>query len=259
MVFTIFSQYSEVTYIPEVSTLRPQLAAIPQGFPREGKRGENTLPSFDPRFARIDPLTAFQIPRAVSFSSPMGGHMGAFTYNAQPYWEENPHRRGHHTGDDLNGIGGMNSDLGDSVYAIADGLVVFSGEPSPGWGNVVVLAHRIQTDGKEQIIQSLYAHLKKRLVQVDEMVSRGEEIGTVGSANGQYLAHLHFEIKKGLSLNIGPGYLRTPRTHLSPEEFLQGFLENEDIFITPLSSQPKADWQDLEMNNAEHLLEVLDR
>lgn len=250
--------HSEANYTPEVSTLRPQLAAIPQGFPRVVKDGSNITPSFDPRFAKIDPVTAFEIPRAIRLSSPMGGHSGAFTYNAQAYWEDNPHRRGHHTGDDLNGIGGMNSDLGDPVYAIADGLVVYSGEPSPGWGNVIVLAHRVRMNGEEKIIQSLYAHLKQRIVRVDEMVSRGSQIGTVGSADGQYLAHLHFEIKKGLSLNIGPGYLRVPRTHLSPEKFLQEFLKNEEVFIKPLSIQPKANWEDLEMNNAELLLKVLD-
>ena len=251
--------HSEVNYAPEVSILRPQLAAIPQGFPREVKEGVKITPTFDLRFSQIDPLVSFRTPLAVSFSSPMGGHTGAFTYNAQPYWEDNPHRRGHHTGDDLNGIGGMNSDLGDLVYAVADGLVVYSGDPSPGWGNVVVLAHRIRMNGEEKIIQSLYAHLKQRLVRVDDIVSRGEQIGTVGSAGGQYLAHLHFEIKKGLSLNIGPGYLRAPRTHLSPEKFLQEFLKNKEIFIKPLSIQPKANWEDLEMDNVERLLEVLDR
>jgi murein DD-endopeptidase MepM/ murein hydrolase activator NlpD len=37
----------------------------------------------------------------------------------------------------------MNSDLGDPVYAAGAGKVVFAGVPGTGWGNMIILAHRV--------------------------------------------------------------------------------------------------------------------
>eukprot|EP00903_Cladosiphon_okamuranus_P003630 g3628.t1 len=96
----------------------------------------------DMRFHFLSAWEAYQVPTAESMDTPMGSENGALVYNAQKFFEMNEKRGGHHTGDDLNGIGGMNSDLGDPVFAAGDGLVVYAGEPSPGWGNVVVMAHR---------------------------------------------------------------------------------------------------------------------
>jgi murein DD-endopeptidase MepM/ murein hydrolase activator NlpD len=58
------------------------------------------------------------------------------------------------------------------------------------------------------------------LVQPDQTVQRGEGIGTVGTAFGKYLAHLHFEIRRGPYVFPGVGYADAPLNCLSPERFV---------------------------------------
>ena len=171
----------------------------------------------DPAFLRLSTLEIAQLPMAVRFDHPMGSENAALTYNAQPF------RITRHLGDDLNGIGGGNSDQGDPVFAAGTGRVVYAGEPGPGWGKMVILAHKVpdlEKPTEERIYQTLYAHLEKILVRPGQMVKRGEQIGTVGTAEGQYLAHLHFEVREGPYVNPGQGYADSPLNRVSPEKFI---------------------------------------
>jgi murein DD-endopeptidase MepM/ murein hydrolase activator NlpD len=143
----------------------------------------------------------------------MGSNHGGLVYNAQRFWEMNVKRGGHHTGDDLNGIGGMNTDLGDPVFCTADGRVIYAGEPSPGWGKLVVIAHRA-ADGRP--LHSMYAHLQGIYVARGALVPRGGRVGTVGTANGYYPAHLHFEMRTSDGVDIGAGYAMFPLNRLDP-------------------------------------------
>ncbi len=154
-----------------------------------------------------------RIPTATRFDPPLGTEHLGLVYNAQKFWEMNEARGGHHTGDDLNGIGGMNTDLGDPVFATADGLVIYAGEPSQGWGKIVVIAHKV-ADGRT--LHSMYAHLYRIDVSLGALVSRGEKVGIVGTANGYYPAHLHFEMRNGEGVDIGAGYATNPLSHLDP-------------------------------------------
>jgi len=174
-------------------------------------------PPLDPAFLRLSPLEIVQLPLAVRFDHPMGTQNAAFTYNAQPF------RITRHLGDDLNGIGGGNSDLGDPVYAAGTGRVVYAGVPGPGWGNMVILAHRVpdlESPETTRIYQTVYAHLDQIRVQPDQLLPRGQVIGTVGTAGGQYLAHLHFEVREGPYINPSVGYADTPLNRVSPERFI---------------------------------------
>jgi Peptidase family M23 len=172
-------------------------------------------PGFDPAFVRLSPLEIAALPEALRWDMPMGSEHGAMTYNAQPF------RITRHLGDDLNGIGGYNSDLGDPVYAAALGRVVYCANPSPGWGNMVILAHRVRdAQGELQVIQSVYAHMQSVQVELDDVVQRGQQVGTVGTAEGRYLAHLHFEIREGPYIFPGVGYADAPLNCLSPERFI---------------------------------------
>src|SRR4029077_8683596 len=64
----------------------------------------------DPAFRIPSPLELASIPAATHFDFPLGNENGAMAYNAQHFTEN------HHLGDDLNGIGGENSDLGDPIF-----------------------------------------------------------------------------------------------------------------------------------------------
>jgi len=190
---------------------------------------------FDPAFVRLSPLEIARLPLAVRFDQPMGGEHGALTYNAQPF------RLNRHLGDDLNGIGGLDSDFGDSVYAAGFGRVVYAGTPAPSWGKMLILAHRVpdqETAEKTHVIQTVYAHLKEIGVKTDQLVQRGEKIGTVGHADGQYLAHLHFEIREGPYINPSVGYADAPLNRISPERFLAQHRGAADDLLNPPPTQP---------------------
>ena len=52
-------------------------------------------------------------------------------------------------------------------------------------------------------------------------VQRGDVIGSVGTAEGAYLAHLHFEVRLGPYVNPGQGYADTPLNRVAPEQFIR--------------------------------------
>ena len=209
----------------------------------------------DHRFHFLSAWQNARIPKARRFDPPMGSEHGGLVYNAQKYWEMNEKRGGHHTGDDLNGIGGMNTDLGDAVYSTADGLVLYAGEPSPGWGKLIVIAHKAP-DGKT--LHSMYAHLNRIDVNPGALVARGGKIGTVGTANGYYPAHLHFEMRASDGVDIGAGYAMYPLNRLDPMGTVNS-LRNaapEDLSASPMTRAllaVTAPWTELEIEGAEKL------
>lgn len=183
---------------------------------RFGTSHSLALTPLDPAFVRLTPLEAATLPLATRFDMPMGSEHGALTYNARPF------RISRHLGDDLNGIGGGNSDLGAPVYASGAGRVVYAGIPGPGWGKMILIAHRLpDSDELGPVIQTMYAHLLSIQVEVGQMVQRGHQIGTVGTAEGAYLAHLHFEVRLGPYVNPGQGYADTPLNRVAPEQFIR--------------------------------------
>ena len=198
--------------VPVKSLNSAQQADAPLGFPLPITK---KAPSFDPRFIQLTAFERALIPTATRMAAAMGTAHGALSYNAQHYWDNNPARGGHHTGDDINGIGGMNTDLSDPVYAIGNGMVVYRGEPSLSWGNTLIVAHR-NTQG--EILLSMYSHLDKSYAAHGQRVHLGEVIGTVGTANNNYPAHLHLEMRDSTGIYIGPGYTSNQGEFLSPSQ-----------------------------------------
>jgi hypothetical protein len=171
-------------------------------------------PKFDPAFYWPSPFELASLPTATRFDFPLGNENGAFAYNAQRFTENR------HLGDDLNGIGGENSDFGDPIFAVADGRILITRDGGKGWGNVMIVMHAYEENGVRKYVQSYYGHVEKILVAAGKDVRRGQQIATVGNANGAYLAHLHFEMREFITPFVGPGYRTDARGWINPSEFI---------------------------------------
>ena len=100
-----------------------------------------------------------------------------------------PNRRRVHQGLDIK------VQTGDTIYAAFDGKVLITSYQRRGYGYYVVIRHN---NG----IETLYAHLSKRLVDANQNVKAGDPIGLGGNTGRSSGAHLHFEtILMGKSLD----------------------------------------------------------
>lgn len=135
-------------------------------------------------------------------------------YNAQDFTENQ------HLAEDWNGDGGGNSDCGEPVYAAARGVVIMAENVLLGWGNVVIVRHRLP-DGSQ--VETQYAHLKEIKVKAGDKVERRRLIGTVGDGEGRFLCHLHFEIRTPECRDwgaAGAGYSADTKGWLDPSDFI---------------------------------------
>ncbi len=125
-----------------------------------------------------------------------------------------------HLGEDWNGKGGGNTDMGDPVYSTAHGLVVYADNICCGWGNTIRVVHYLPNHPKYKYVESIYSHLQNVYVKSGQMVLRGQHIGSIGNARGRYSAHLHFEMRDFVNMSIGPGYSEDQFGYLSPTDFI---------------------------------------
>ncbi len=111
----------------------------------------------------------------------------------------------YHTGADLNlNAPYYDADAHSPVYAAASGVVTFVGRIA-GWGRVIVIRHDpLVTTG--QVVYGRYAHVEAPRVAVGKRVVRGEQIASVGNADGLYPYHLHFDISPTTILESQPGH-----------------------------------------------------
>ena len=90
----------------------------------------------------------------------------------------------------------LHINVGDSIVAAYPGKVVVSKYNRRGYGHYVMIEHANGT-------RTLYGHLKKRLVNVGDMVEGGQLVGWGGNTGRSSGPHLHFEIRYG-DVNIDP-------------------------------------------------------
>jgi murein DD-endopeptidase MepM/ murein hydrolase activator NlpD len=101
-------------------------------------------------------------------------------------WRRNPFGGGaseHHAGMDIDG------NKGDPVIAPAEGVVIKAGW-SGGYGNLIEISH-----GND--LTTRYGHLSQLEIEVGDTVTRGQQIGRVGSTGRSTGPHLHYEVRIG--------------------------------------------------------------
>ncbi len=127
-----------------------------------------------------------------SLRFPCGDEVGHGYYIAQGFQDD---RRGDgtHLGLDINGVGGGNSDLGDTIYSIGNGIVAKAEVDC-------YLAVYYKYKGKA--IKALYYHCLAIFPKTGDYVAKGEPIATIGDI-GADLAHLHFELIKDTNIICG--------------------------------------------------------
>ncbi|TMM56340.1 M23 family metallopeptidase [Maribacter algarum] len=137
--------------------------------------------------------------------------------DAKGYYDYQGFTKNNHLGEDWNGVGGSNTDLGDTIYAIGNGQVTYAEDFGGGWGNTVRIVHELPNGSK---YESVYAHCDTILTIANAWVIKGDHIGTIGTAHGQYLAHLHLEIREEVGLPIGNGYSTDTTGYVNPTAFI---------------------------------------
>ncbi len=149
---------------------------------------------------------------AAGYDFPVGKPNGRGYYIAQKFQQSG------HLGDDFNANTGGNSDIGHPIYATANGVVSFSKDIGGGWGKTIRIVHK---NMDKTYTESLYSHCDQIFVKYGQFVKKGEKIGTIGTANGKYMAHLHFEIRDKINMPLGRGYSDDPSGYVAPTPYIR--------------------------------------
>ena len=118
---------------------------------------------------------------------------------------------------------GIDIDLitGDSIFAMFDGIVRFA-KYNSGHGRTVIVRH-------DNGLETVYAHLSRYAVKVNDTVRQGQLLGKGGTSGNARGSHLHLVINyKGLAIN--PEYLF---------DFTQNnIIRAKDIWVTNQWTRP---------------------
>ncbi|MFL6733592.1 MAG: M23 family metallopeptidase [Sphingomicrobium sp.] len=148
------------------------------GGPFEPAKADPTFKQLFMSWKKLDTLQSGAI--AVPSEKPvrLAAFTSAFGVRSDPFQG----RAAMHPGIDLAGP------VGTPIYATADGTVLRSGWNSGGYGNLVELDH-----GRG--IATRYGHMSTVLVSAGQHVTRGQQIGRMGSTGRSTGSHLHYEVR----------------------------------------------------------------
>ena len=203
-----------------------QTAAAPSAKPQPRKPEAATvvasLPSKQIRLSSTAPVQSVALQGATAFTRLANGFdFPVGKPEAKGYYKARGFRSHGHLGEDWDGVGGGDTDLGDPIYGIGDGVVVFARDCHMGWGNVIIVRHAYREGGTVKNIDSMYGHLQKMLVHRGDVVTRGQQIATMGNAHGLYDAHLHLEIRKNIEIGMSrAAFARDFNNYYDPTQFI---------------------------------------
>lgn len=124
---------------------------------------------------------------ASNFGQCPGGYTGAVGVGSFVWPTDNHTLGGYNYSAIHHGID-LRAGLGDPIYAVDGGVVVYAGWNDFGYGNLVVIDH-----GNGW--QSVYGHLSQWNVDCGQSVFQGNVIGLAGSTGRSSGPHLHFELR----------------------------------------------------------------
>lgn len=162
-------------------------------------------------------------PIAKSFALPLGEGTGEGYHVLHDAFEGLP-------GERWDGDGGGDTDLGDPVTTIGDGVVIFAEDTKGRWGNMVIIRHAYKDEKEELVlIDSIYAYLLDAFVRPGDEVYRGDKIGAIGKGkNEEDPSLLYFAIRREVELpieNIPPELYR--KYYHDPRTFIEEFATTE--------------------------------
>jgi murein DD-endopeptidase MepM/ murein hydrolase activator NlpD len=155
-----------------------RLGQTAEGGPFESVKADPTFKALFTSWKKLDSLQDGAI--AVPSEKPV--KTAAFTSGFGVRTDPFQARAAMHPGIDLAGP------MGTPIYATADGRVLRAGWNSGGYGNLVELDH-----GKG--IATRYGHMSAILVSAGQHISRGQQIGRMGSTGRSTGSHLHYEVR----------------------------------------------------------------
>ncbi len=135
------------------------------------------------QLVRSNPSTYVWGPGVCSGISVVQVGYGTFVFPTTEHWLSGTDYR-----PDLNHYGvDFAGNMGNAIYAVDAGTVVYAGWNDWGYGNLIILDH-----GNGW--QSLYGHLSQINVSCGQNVGQSDVIGLMGSTGHSTGPHLHFEL-----------------------------------------------------------------
>ena len=141
--------------------------------------------------------------------------------------------------------------VGTPIYATFAGQVRISKYTDRGYGNYVVIRH-------ENGLETFYAHLSQRKVEVGDWVNAGQVIGLGGSTGRSTGPHLHFEVRyQGFSfdpewiIDFKKGQLRQRLFILKKKYFGVNHATAQDFDAEEKADKPKDEAKPAESEPAE--------